>query len=399
MTQSDPGMAHLEPMANAGNIPRSGQPPHPNSNAMPGLSPSPYDTGRPRRELRSEEPPGPWGETTTGWDNMSPSLGVGDPQPSFDRPPDPPQRPRLELAPAVRPQRSRTGLFAGLGVVGLLAVAAIWYFLIRQDDPASEFVADGAESAQEATDQAVEGAQDAVAPETEAPVDTTPVDPAAPTTLEGPPTIALQGGGGPLATEVPYTVDMSPVPADSQFVVIVDGQEQSDPIDFVPDLVLPEGRHSLVIRALHGGQAIESNSVEVYVLPPTPATGWRANLSSVDLVNEGWEEALRQFDEYRAANHENLVLTPSDPYPELLPGYWNIYVGGFPDRAAASAYCESFGLEVPADCFPSDFIGASAAPAEVPDSADTDAAESDASTEEPADGGAMEDAGDGTGTP
>ncbi len=305
--------------------------------------------------------------------------------PAFESPSEPPRRPRLELAPAVQQDRSRTGMFALLGLVALVSLGAFWFFFLRSDDPASEF-----ESADGQTTDSVEDTVPADPAGAETTEDTTaaPADPAAPLALEGAPTLALDGAdGGPLETEVAYTINLSPVPVDSQYIVIVDGQEQPGPIDFVPDLVLPEGRHSIVIRVLHNGQTADSNAVDVYVLPGAPQAGWRANLSSVDIVNEGWGEAVRQFDDYRGAGHEQLVLTPSDPYPELLPGYWNIYVGGFADRASAASYCEEFGLEVPVDCFPSEFTAAGAAPAEDPAAEDSaEGADADSTDAESTDG-------------
>jgi hypothetical protein len=138
-------------------------------------------------------------------------------------------------------------------------------------------------------------------------------------------------------------------------MVIVDGREQGEPIDYLPDLVLPEGRHSIVIEVVYQGETATTNPVEVYVLAPDPTASYRANLSSVSVLEQGWGEALRQFDEFRAAGHEQLRLSPSDPYPSLLPGYWNIYVDGFASRDEASAYCEGSGLIIPDQCFPSPF--------------------------------------------
>ena len=42
---------------------------------------------------------------------------------------------------------------------------------------------------------------------------------------------------------------------------------------------------------------------------------------------------------------------PVDRVPSLAQGYWNLFVGGFPDSDAAKAYCEQNGLSVPDQCF------------------------------------------------
>ena len=64
---------------------------------------------------------------------------------------------------------------------------------------------------------------------------------------------------------------------------------------------------------------------------------------------------MRQFDEFVAAGHTDGQLMPSDWFPSLTPGYWNIFVGGFSDKPAAVTYCEAVGLAGPDQCFPQFF--------------------------------------------
>ena len=93
-------------------------------------------------------------------------------------------------------------------------------------------------------------------------------------------------------------------------------------------------------------------------------------------------QAIRQFDEYRAAGHDALQLLP------ISPGYWNLFIGGLgEDRAAAQTYCESFNLAVPDQCFPTYYEPTAA------DTTATTAAEAtdDAMTDEDPDAMADED--------
>ena len=73
----------------------------------------------------------------------------------------------------------------------------------------------------------------------------------------------------------------------------------------------------------------------MYAVGPIPEASYRANLSSVNVAEEGWAEAVRQFDEFVAAGHAELELMPSDWFPSLVPGYWNLFVDGFGTRDEA----------------------------------------------------------------
>ncbi len=162
---------------------------------------------------------------------------------------------------------------------------------------------------------------------------------------------------GPLQQGQTYSIDLVGEPEGSLLQVVVDDIPQGTPESQLPDLILPAGRHSLYIQISNGAETATSTAVEVYVLGDLPPVGFRANLSSVSIQDEGWVEALRQFDEFRAAGHEALQLYP------LSEGYWNVFVAGLgEERASAQAYCESFGLAIPDQCFPTYYDG-SAPPA------------------------------------
>lgn len=218
------------------------------------------------------------------------------------------------------------------------------------------------------------------------PVEETPVDdeaPAEPEPFVGEPTLVFEEAeAGPLLQAATYSIDLLGQPLDSQVQVVVDELPQGGPAAVLPDLILPAGRHTLYIEITDAtGATSRSNSVEVYVLGDFPAAGYRANLSSVDILNEGWAEAIRQFDEFRSLGHENLQILP------LSEGYWNIFVPELgEDSSGVTAYCESFGLAIPDACFAIYFD-----PAEAPDIEIGAALPGDGA---PADGSAV---GDGAG--
>ncbi len=153
---------------------------------------------------------------------------------------------------------------------------------------------------------------------------------------------------GPLLTDTTYSIELLGQPTGSQVQVVVDDLPQEQPTEFVPDLKLPAGRHTIFLQIIDAsGETTNTNSVEMYVLDELPAAGWRVNLKSVDMVNEGWPEAIRQYDEFRALGHDSLKILP------LTDGFWNLFVADFgPDVAPAEEYCESFELAQPDECFP-----------------------------------------------
>ncbi len=216
------------------------------------------------------------------------------------------------------------------------------------------------------------------------------VAPAAPAAAaDGSPTFVFTDGtSGPIQAQTEYPMEIGGAPVGSMFQLVVNGKQQGEPEPTLrKKIVLPAGQHNIFVEvSAADGSVINSNAVEVYVVDEEPATGYRANLSSVNIVDEGWTEAMRQFKEYQAAGHDMVRLAPSDPYPSLVPGYWNIFVDGFgADRAAAQSYCEQFSLAIPDDCFPAEFDPQ--APAK-DDSATTTTAPSQPETSEP---DAMED--------
>ena len=176
----------------------------------------------------------------------------------------------------------------------------------------------------------------------------------------------------------------------SLFQLVVNGAKQQEPEPALRQkIVLPPGRHSILVEVTGADGSIEnSNPVEVYVLGDAPTEGFRANLSSVNIETEGWEEAIRQYDGYVADGHDLVQLAPSDPYPSLVPGFWNIFVEGFGDgRDEAQFYCEQFELAIPDQCFPTNFdpdAPAGEEPAESPTTtvADDGASATDATVEE-----------------
>lgn len=234
-------------------------------------------------------------------------------------------------------------------VLGVLALAAGYWVFMRTNDDSATFAADSDDLAADLVEEDLEGdSADAGS--------TASSDPAAPTVLSDAPVLTLEGAAeGPLQVETQYEMTIEGVPNGSQYLVVVDDIPQEPALDYLPVLILPEGRHTISVTVTSGGQTANTNPIEVYVLAPELTATHRANLSSVSVSDQGWAEALKQFDEFRAAGHENLMLSPSDPYPSLLPGFWNIYVAGFADHAAATAYCEQFELSIPDQCYPAPF--------------------------------------------
>lgn len=253
---------------------------------------------------------------------------------------DRPQDTEFKLAdnrPRQKPKEpNRFLLAAGLGVVLLLGAAAAWYFT-RSSDGADVATADTEEVVAESTDEATTATDPA-----------TPEATVAPEPLVNEPTLFFDAATtGPLQQGETYSIDLVGEPEGSMLQVVVDDIPQGNPDLLLPDLILPAGRHTIYIQMTNGAEVSQSTPVELYVLGDPPPQGFRANLSSVDMQTEGWAEAIRQFDEYRAAGHDALQLLP------ISPGYWNLFIGGLgEDRAAAQTYCESFSLAVPDQCFP-----------------------------------------------
>jgi hypothetical protein len=261
---------------------------------------------------------------------------------------------QLEMAPSMEvEQERRNWALPVAGILALVALAAGYFFFIRDDGGDADQFAVEADSNGDLVEEDLEGDAATGDPATDAMGDQTD---GAPAVLSETPVLTLQGADdGPLETEIQYEMQIQGVPATSQYLVIVDSIPQEPALDYLPLLILPEGRHSIAVEVRSGVDSATTNAVDVYVLAPQLTETYRANLSSVSMSGEGWSEAIRQFDEFRAAGHDGLVMSPSDPYPSLLPGFWNLYVGGFADGAEAQAYCEQAGLVIPDECFPAPF--------------------------------------------
>ena len=263
---------------------------------------------------------------------------------------------------------NRLVLAMSVGLVLLAGIAVAW-FLTRGDDGDNTETADAEVVAPpEATDEVAAATDPAAAPEPQ---------------VDEPTLFFDEAQTGPLQQGETYSIDLVGEPEGSMLQVVVDDIPQGNPEAQLPDLILPPGRHSLYIQISNGAETSTSTPVEVYVLGDPPPVGFRANLSSVNIQDEGWVEALRRFDEYRAAGHEGLQLAP------LSEGYWNIFVAGLgEERASAQAYCESFQLAIPDQCFPTYYDGAAApaATAGTPD-ANTATTVAESMTEEDAPAG------------
>ncbi len=243
---------------------------------------------------------------------------------------------------------NRLILAVAMAVVVLVGVGVAW-FLTRGDDGSDTAAFDDAGDVT-ATDDA--GTEDLAAADPDA-GSQSELEPQ----VDEPTLLFEQAQVGPLVQGTTYSIDLVGEPTGSMLQVVVDDIPQGTPDTLLPDLILPAGRHSLYIEITNGTDVTASTPVEVYVLGDLPPEGFRANLSSVDIQNEGWAEAIRRFDEFRAAGHDGLQLAP------LSDGYWNIFVGDLgADRAAAQSYCDSFGLAVPDECFPIYFDPAEAPP-------------------------------------
>ena len=361
-----PGVGGFQPTASA---PKQGTPPHPLSAVQgpgPGAPPSRGNQERYRPGMGSGPPPGGnYGDYTTVYEENTSAfddrfsgtdrrqavpMGGPRPVPPGGQGPRQAGRPQLELAPPpVQQDRSRW-MIPVAALLGVLALAAGYWVFVRNNDDSATFAADSDDLAADLVEEDLEGdaATDAGS--------TGSADPAAPTVLSDSPVLTLEGAAdGPLEVETQYEMSIEGVPNGSDYLVVVDDIPQEPALDYLPVLILPEGRHTISVTVTSGGQTANTNPVEVYVLAPGLTATHRANLSSVSIADQGWAEALKQFDEFRAAGHENLMLSPSDPYPSLLPGFWNIYVAGFGDHAAATAYCEQFELSIPDQCYPAPF--------------------------------------------
>ncbi|MEL7157592.1 MAG: hypothetical protein AAFN30_13445, partial [Actinomycetota bacterium] len=232
----------------------------------------------------------------------------------------------------------------GLGVVVLAGIAAA-YLLTRSSDGADET------ATSESTVPAVE----------EEVTDTTGSDPATDDVAAGPGTASPpvvefdQAAIGPIMAGTEYSINVNGGPGSASYQLLVDGVAAAEPAPQLPPVTFEPGRHLLEVKITSPEGDTGTPPVVVYAVGEVPTgVSFRANLASVNVDPdiEGWAEAVRRYDAFVASGHENLQLMPSDWFPSLTPGYWNLFIGGFGTAAEAEAYCDSFGLAVPTDCFP-----------------------------------------------
>lgn len=251
-------------------------------------------------------------------------------------------------SPSRRKPKEPSKLLIGLGVlvVAMAGVGAAYYLTQRGSD-------DTTSSDQVATGDL--GGTEAETGETETP--TSPDEPAQEEETAGPsaglPPVVIfdEAAIGPVDAGVPYQIAVGDGPANAEYQLYIDDVPDADPAPELPPVVFEPGRHLLVIAITNETESISTDPVVVYAVGETPGITYRANLSSVNIETEGWAEAVRQFDEFVGVGHDNLQLMPSEPFPSLVPGYWNLFVDGFDSAAGATDYCAEFDLAVPEDCF------------------------------------------------
>jgi hypothetical protein len=341
---------------------------------------------------------------------MSVDATTVQPNPTFDQPPPSKQvagpAPRVDAA---RPAHGfdngpveddadeidagrGTGLLLVVGLFALLAGLGGFWLLTRGSDDDQSVATD------DTTENSSENPAGASISETGEVADSATQLGAAETGVEGAdtgqtytePTLLFPAADGPLERFTTYEIELAAAPEEALLQVVVDGILQGTPAETLPNLILPEGRHTIEISMLEGEvETGRSNPVEIYVYGDEPPAGYTANLSSVNIADEGWSEALRRYDVFREAGHDNAMLLP------LVDGYWNILVPGFgSDVGAVEAYCGSFNLAFPDDCFARNYTAgdytAKADPRPAPEPTDSDAgteepAEAEAGTDNPAD--------------
>lgn len=234
----------------------------------------------------------------------------------------------------------------GLAVGAVLLAGAVAYFLFGRG---------GGDEGQQIVEQPVETT--AVNPlETTAPETTTTETVAGPETAEKPQVAFDQAAVGPINADEPYTISIVGGPADGMLQLLIDGAPAAEPAPELAPVTFTPGRHLLEVKVTSATAGeVSTTPVLVYAVDAGPSeVTYRANLASVNVDPniEGWAEAVRRFDEFVANGHTDLKLMPSDRYPSLTPGYWNLFVDGFGSASEAEAYCEAAGLAVPLDCFP-----------------------------------------------
>lgn len=262
-------------------------------------------------------------------------------------------RAQAQQAARRKPKEPSKGLLAlaAVGVI-LIGVAAGYWLTNRNNDDGS-------------TNTSLAGPSVTVAPGVTGsttgpagdPTATTATGTGAAPTGAKPAVVFNEAAEAPVDSNKPYTITVRDVPADTTALLLkVDDQPVGQPAPQLAPYQFTPGRHLLQIEITGPSGTTATDPVVVYALGDTPGRTYRANLSSVPTDKTqpggGWAEAVKQFDAFYAQGHTNVKLMPSDPYPSLKAGYWNIFVDGFADAAAAEAYCTEHGLAVPTQCFP-----------------------------------------------
>lgn len=237
----------------------------------------------------------------------------------------------------------------------LLAVALSGIVLVGLGVATFMFLRNGGDDTEAASgdEQVATNEQDSTTDEEPAASETTaPAEDVA--ALDGAPFVNVANDAaalGPLQAGTEYEMLVEGASPEASFRYLVDGQPVGESFtDAAPALSLDPGRQVIALEQTLNGEVTVGSGVAVYVLGETPPRSYRANLKSVNVETEGWAEAVKQFD-LLSETHPDLKLTPSDPYPSLTPGYWNLYIDGFDTSEAANAYCESKGLAIPDSCF------------------------------------------------
>jgi hypothetical protein len=166
-----------------------------------------------------------------------------------------------------------------------------------------------------------------------------------------------EGASGPLDEGVSYELSVEGDPGGSaSFRLVVDSEPIGSPQPTLESFAPPAGRHSVAVEVTRDSSVEITDPIEIYVIGELPEAGYRVNLVSVTADPASWSTAISAFDRLVAEGHTELSLLPSDRFASLLSGYWNLFVPGFGDNQdQAEAYCESFGLEIPHECFASRF--------------------------------------------
>ena len=167
------------------------------------------------------------------------------------------------------------------------------------------------------------------------------------------PNIAFDAAAkGPVESATPYQLDVKDGPEGATlYQVVVDDVPQGEAAALLPPVSFEPGYHVVRIDVTHPSGVVSSKPVAVYALAASPEVTYRANLASVSVADQGWEQAVISYQDFVKAGHTELEIYPSDRIPNLPTGFWNLFVGGFESAEAANGYCQQMGLEVGVTCF------------------------------------------------